>query len=145
MCPINSLFEQPIETPWPPLPTLIDINKTWISNHLWSKVWTENTYSIPTHQWLHRWSLGMDNTFFPILHNGWNYLSTPGLKWIHVNERGPRRMIFYDAIHLGGVYWSPVWLMESSLSNNIYWYVTVEHCSVHYLLLYNGWPCNCGC
>ena len=47
-----------------------------------------NYLSIPKLQRLHRWSLGMDKWFHPILYNGCNYLSMLGLKLNHVSKRG---------------------------------------------------------
>ena len=46
-----------------------------------------NYLSIHKLQRLHRWSLGMDKQFHPILYNGCDYLSM--LKLNHVGERGP--------------------------------------------------------
>ena len=45
-----------------------------------------NYLSIPKLQQLHRWSLGMDKLFHPALHNGCNYISMLGLKFIHVGK-----------------------------------------------------------
>ena len=46
-----------------------------------------NYLSIPKLQRLHRWSLAMDKSLHPILYNGCNYLSMPGLKLNHVSKR----------------------------------------------------------
>ena len=47
-----------------------------------------NYLSIPKLQRLHRWSLGMDKYFHPILYNGCDYISMLGLKLNHVSKRG---------------------------------------------------------
>ena len=47
-----------------------------------------NYLSIPKLQRLHRWSLGMDKKFRPILYWVCNYISMLGLKLNHVSKRG---------------------------------------------------------
>ena len=63
---------------------------TWISNHIYSKVWYEITYFIPKLQRWNHWSLGMHKKFHTTLYNGFDYLSMLGLRWIHVIKMGPR-------------------------------------------------------
>ena len=46
-------------------------------------------WSYPELQLLHRWSLGMDEWFHPILYNGCDYLYILGLNSTHVTERDP--------------------------------------------------------
>ena len=53
------------------------------------KEWGEITQSIPKLQRLHRWSLGMDKQFHPMLYHGCNYLSMLGLKWNLVSKGAP--------------------------------------------------------
>ena len=50
-----------------------------------------NYLSIPKLQRLHRWSLGMDKQFRPILYWVCNYISMLGLKLNHVIKSGPMR------------------------------------------------------
>ena len=45
--------------------------------------------SIPKLQRLHRWSLGMDKQFHPMLYHECNYLSILGLKWNLVSKGAP--------------------------------------------------------
>ena len=52
-----------------------------------------NYLSIPKLQRLHRWSLGMDKLFHPILYNGCDYISMLGLKLNHVSKRGHRNRV----------------------------------------------------
>ena len=51
--------------------------------------WNYMYFSIPKLEKLHCSSLGMDMLFHPRLYNGCNYISTLGLKSIHVNEGVP--------------------------------------------------------
>ena len=61
----------------------------WISSHMHSKVWNEITYPFPTFngctvevwEWV---------SYFIPNYNGWNYLSLPGLQFIHFSQRGPQ-------------------------------------------------------
>ena len=53
-----------------------------------------NDWSIPKLQRINRWSLGMDKSFHPTVHNGCNYLSILGLKLNHVSKRGHRKIYF---------------------------------------------------
>ena len=75
------------------------LSLTWIKfNHSLNKQ-SHTQYSvrwnylfIPKLQWLHHWSLVMDNQFHPTLYNGSNYLSMLGLKFINVSNRGSQFM-----------------------------------------------------
>ena len=57
----------------PLLLTWIILIPTWISNHICNEVWDEITQTFPKLQRLHRWSLGMDKWFHPILYKGCDY------------------------------------------------------------------------
>ena len=59
-----------------------------------------NYLSIPKLQRLHHWSLGMDEQFHPTLHNGCNYLSMLGLKFIHVSKRSLNPLILVKSLQL---------------------------------------------
>ena len=48
-----------------------------------------NYLPLPKLQRCNRWSLGVDKSFHSTLYWTCDYLSMPGLKFIHINERGP--------------------------------------------------------
>ena len=54
--------------------------------------------TIPKHQRLHRWSLGMGEVFHLTLYWACDYLFRLGLKLIHVNTRVPRRLNTFKQI-----------------------------------------------
>ena len=69
----------------------------WIINNLPTKAWDENTYPFPNFNDANRWSLGIDKWFHSTLYDGWNHLSIPGLKLIHVSKRGPVGFVLWSS------------------------------------------------
>ena len=73
------------ETCWGPFYHELTLIPAWISNYMISKRWGEMTLiSIPNLQRLYRLCVGIDKYVHTTHYNGYNYISTLGLKLIHV-------------------------------------------------------------
>ena len=91
-----------------------------------------NMYSLKLKR-LCRWSLVMDKHLHPTIYNGYDYLSTLGLKLIHVSKKDPSFVVIHSII---------IWIIKSynkmSQMKNIqivsYHHVVELYLQNHYLL-----------
>ena len=79
----------------PPLLTWVNFNPRM--DHTHGEVWDAIIFKI---QWLHQWSLKMEEWFHPTPYNECNNLSMVGSKFIHVSKRGSRTNVNLLSIRL---------------------------------------------